>query len=275
MGDYPYIGMPLSRDIIVHLITNFCPLEPGPHQSNNIRDAVILLHNELGGIDYNGRVDIVTTFERAFAVCRENGSMSVNPIRGWHTINSYQDRNISITPELRKKIKEKTEQLDIIGRNNDSDKAEIITGEGKSKIYLWTFKKWAEIATENKYEYFPCKLGKTTVQNVLERINSYISQELKFTDMKKEPYRLLIVNKDDNVDQLERAIINVYKSWNRSMNELSQDNRFGNEWFLTNSNELIEILRMLCPNYWYDLTGYPAPDNMGTYLRNFTNNFED
>jgi len=69
--NYPFIGMPLSRDIIIYLISIQRIIEPGNYSNSDIRNLVISAHQQLGGIEYKGRTDIVTTFEGVFRKLQE------------------------------------------------------------------------------------------------------------------------------------------------------------------------------------------------------------
>jgi hypothetical protein len=256
---YPYKGMPLTGEIIVTLLKDYNILNPGNHTSGSIRQIVIAAHQQLGGIEYKGRTDIVTTFEGAFRKLQELNVMKKNPIRGFHTL--IDTKGSKITLEIK---------LDTNSENSSIEFESFIPnetyGEGEGSVYLWTFKEWLVNATSKNMSYFPCKLGKTTKKIVSQRIKEYLGSEIDKQLIPSNPEVVLhVIVKDDDIDNLERTLLRIYGEWQRKMSPW--DARFGKEWVLTNMDEFVSLIKTLRPDNFYSSVDFPSNDELDTFIK--------
>lgn len=101
------------------------------------------------------------------------------------------------------------------------------------EIYVYYFPAYKELAELKQEQFFPCKIGRTST-DYESRIKSQVG-----TALPEKPVVMFNI-KTNNPVELETIIHRILKHKNRK-----HPDSVGNEWFLTNKEELTSILTIL------------------------------
>lgn len=210
---YQYQGLPLSPAIAEALILE---LFPGKTlRRHEIVDAVISAHSERGGISASAN-DVPRTIKKALETLREKGS-AVNPSQGFWRVLGQPDQDPPAEAEP-------LPASEVRGLG-----AEISYGEGAGAVYVYYLPPYEVIAKDKGHEFWLCKIGRT------ERDPSLRILSQAGTALPEAPRISRLISTDMPV-AVEAALHSILKLRGRH----SKDSP-GNEWFLTNPDEIDEI----------------------------------
>ena len=215
--EYKYVDLPITPGITEELIIKL--LNGQTLDRNSIVKIIIEHHKSNGGLDGKA-VDFPRTVKTALNRLQNKGH-AINKSYGMWQIS----KNDTPIQEIRIKVKEDVAKLPI----------NKTFGIGENSIYFYYFPSYKILANNLGKESWPCKIGRTD-RDPLLRILSQSS-----TALPENPIIEFIV-KIDKAGTLESAIHNILTLRNKKTN-----NSPGTEWFETNPEEVIEIIKFINP----------------------------
>jgi hypothetical protein len=216
MDNYKYKGLPITPSIIEELIVLL--LNSQILKREDIVNKILDYHISNGGLPPEAQ-DFPRSVKKALSNLQEKGDAN-NRSYGFWEINKQDAPKIEI------------EQIEEIVKIDDIP-THTIYGKGDYAVYLYYFpnyKKFAEIGNETNW---PCKIGRTD-RDPLIRVLSQAS-----TALPEKPLIEFIV-KTNNSTLLETLIHSALNLRGKSI-----PNSPGNEWFNTNPDEVLEIIKFV------------------------------
>lgn len=127
-----------------------------------------------------------------------------------------------------------TEVVKTIKRSDKMKIFEAEIGSGDESVYVYYFDVYRQLAIKCNKIYWPCKIGMTT-DNAYKRI---LDQER--TVFPEIPKLAILIHTND-AHQLEKTIHSILNLWDKKIDSP------GNEWYLTNDTEILNIMKFLLP----------------------------
>ncbi len=119
---------------------------------------------------------------------------------------------------------------------NSDLETEMITGSGKSSVYLYYYPQYRESAESKGEKVWKCKIGRTIHGKADTRIRS------QATGLPEIP-KIGLHIKTDKPKEIERSIHSILKGRGKHIEEAP-----GSEWFLTSPSEVEEIYKFIGEN---------------------------
>lgn len=131
------------------------------------------------------------------------------------------------------------EELSSTNRVNADDA--IVFGRGSEWVYLYTFETQESLALERKQKHYPMKLGMSTQQNVIDRIQQQVSGN---STALSERALLKLAFRVNTSSDMERW---MHKQLAKKGRKVSDS--IGVEWYHTNPGEVEQLFRAYVLQY--------------------------
>ena len=216
MSDYKYKGLPITPSIIESVTTEL--INGQTIKRDDLVKKILEHHISNGGI-YPEAKDFPRSVKKALSRLQQKG-YATNKSYGFWTIHK-NDVPVQVDEASNRLIK--IEKLP----------THAIYGKGEFSVYCYYFPTYKMLAQSQGNSRWACKIGRTD-RDPLLRILSQSSTALPET-----PFIEFVI-KTKNSNLLETAIHSVLQIRNQHLN-----NSPGVEWFETNPNEILEIVKYL------------------------------
>jgi hypothetical protein len=217
---YEFAGLPITPRIIEELIIKL--FTGKTKKRHEIVDGVLKFHLQNGGLNPESQ-DFSRSVKKTLANLKEK-SIALNKSHGYWYINKEETEHKFISTE------EQVESSIIPIKELPTHK---IYGIGSGSIYLYYFSSYRELRKLQSSETWPCKIGRTD-RDPLLRVLSQAS-----TALPEKPIIEFII-KTEEPSLLETALHSVLNLRNRHIKDSP-----GSEWFMTNPEEVLEILKFI------------------------------
>jgi hypothetical protein len=212
----------LSADILRHL----CPYVFKKDQvgrRNSFLEDLIAYHEKITKKDLNQSLSSVGVLAKKTLFHKE--SPFFVKIEGY---GNYRYVGDSVGDGFSKPVI--TLETDAIAGQITPDKELSARNEGRESLYVWWHKDSEELAKLKNHDCWAMKIGKHNSPNVSARFESYrVAIPHKI--------RLGLIISCKNCSQLEKAVHTVLENRGQKIGEE------GSEWFNTNVNEILDVLR--------------------------------
>lgn len=217
---YEYGGIPITPNIIAELIIHL-------FQGKTIKRDIIInqvnnYHVQNGGYKAEAQ-DLTGSVKKALTRLKNKGKVLNNAKNGYWTV--LPTTEFAISPDE----KEKT-LIDIDIEKLPTHKT---YGTGTGSVYLYYFSNYKKFAESTGVEFWRCKIGMADKDPLLRAISQ------ASTALPEKPTIEFII-RTDQPSALEKSIHNILHLRNRFCNDTT-----GIEWFNTNPDEVIEIVRFI------------------------------
>lgn len=218
---YEFSGIPLTPSNAEKIIFLCCS---GTMPRADIVKRVYEYHMSNGGVDSG--TNKTHTVKRALAQLVTKGDIPAQASKGFYSIPN--NRPIDV-------YESSTEE--------DVQSEDDLFLEIPGALYAYYFPAYERLASLNGDNFWPIKIGQTD-RYVSDRISS------QSTAFPEKPILLFSIN-SDKPKILERAIHYILKARGKNCNLDNDESELkgGSEWFMTNPNELFEILDFLYVDY--------------------------
>jgi len=217
--NYEYRDVPITPSIVEAIIVKL--FNGRMVKRDEIIKAVLKYHIENGGKGANAQ-NFTSSVKKALSNLNKKSIAQKKAYGQW----SFSDNS----KEIIEVDSIKDEKMDRI--NIPINKFETF-GIGKESVYLYYFKAYRENSELKSENIWPCKIGRTEI-DPLDRVLSQAS-----TGISELPHIAFIVYTDDS-SNLEKYLHAALKLRNRHLG-----NSPGKEWFNTNPEEVLEIIRFI------------------------------
>jgi hypothetical protein len=219
--EYEFRNIPIKPDIIEKLILQ--KFNGTVEKRENISRIILELHLNYGGLrplakDFNGQV------KKALTNLKDKGKAS-SRASGYWEINDNTTTNLD-NSDLVSNYEPKQEESIKISVNT-------VYGNGANAVYLYYFSNYMEFSILHDKSTWACKIGRTN-GDTIARI---LSQSA--TAFPEKPTIDFVIKTNDPKD-LESMIHSALKLRGRHIKDAP-----GVEWFDTNPNEVIEIVKAI------------------------------
>lgn len=229
---YKYRDIPLSRPIAKELLLEMFSDETFTKQ--DATDLIVSGHNERGGVPCDGEKAASSVMKEALRELKEEGMVAVvspskrGPGVQWH-IFSDGDPNLMEGDD-------DTEGVEDLGEGvvpTDPEPHKTI-GTGDQSVYVYYYPAYKELAELKGMDTYRCKVGKFNNDDPLSRVWKQLG-----TSTCEYPQVALVIN-TDNPEKMEKALHIMLDLMGRHLTDTP-----GNEWFLTNPEEVEAIYKSL------------------------------
>ncbi len=216
MSEYKYKGLPITPSIIENLTIEL--VNGQTFKRDDLVKKILGHHISNGGVGPEAQ-DFPRSVKKALARLQEKGEASNKSYGFWAIHKNDVPTQIEEVP---------SELIDV-----EKLPTHAIYGKGEFAVYCYYFPTYKMLAQTQGKNYWPCKIGRTD-RDPLLRILSQSS-----TALPEIPFiEFVIMTHNSNL--LETAIHSVLQIRGQHLK-----NSPGSEWFETNPDEVLEIVKYL------------------------------
>jgi hypothetical protein len=222
--EYKYKGVPITSRIVEEIILQI--FKGQTLKRDDIVNSVLNYHIAKKGLKSEAQV-FSRTVKKALSNL-QNKQLASNISTGFWKIFSDDKSELNSQKTLVDESDNNTDEIEI-----SVIPTHAIYGKGDNAIYLYYYPSYKLLAESKLNELWPCKIGRTD-RDPLSRVLSQSS-----TALPEKPIIEFIIKSDDS-SLLEKAIHSILHLKNRYLTDSP-----GTEWFMTNPNEVLNIIRYI------------------------------
>jgi hypothetical protein len=226
---YPYRGVPLTPQIIVHLAKQLFAGKLVQRQM--IAEQVRKTHLKRGGLPPRG-INFKSSIDRALRIMQKAGELENPSVGYWKILPANIEIAAEEPPVSDTSISRDEGLTDALA---DDSLADFVIGSGPGSVYLYYLPTYRARAEERGEDRWPCKIGRTE-QNPLQRVLSQAA-----TALPEKPF-VAVVFRAKYSAALEAAFHSVF-----TLRGLAVQDAPGTEWFLTSPTEAIALAKVFDP----------------------------